>query len=207
MVTGETDATASPTPDPWNLGFGVVLCVLSLLALFVWFPRDILGSFIETNQVGKVGPGDAFFPVLLASAIFGLSAVYSVTTFLQSRRGSNATAASGRLTAANLGFLVRFHLIALASLLVMYTLGPIVVSASNAFLGTELQYKALVDTVPYKYIGYVVGGCLLTVPLIAWAEGGVRWRSVAIVIATIVALILIFDVLLNNVQLPPNANY
>jgi len=205
VATGETDAT--PTPDPWNLGFGVVLCVLSLLALFVWFPRDIIGSFIETNQVGKVGPGDAFFPVLLASAIFGLSAVYSVITFVRSRRGSNQIPTSGRITAANLGFLVRFHLIAVASLLVMYALGPIVISAANAFLGTELQYKALVDTVPYKYIGFVIGGLLLTVPLIAWSEGGIRWRSVAIVIATIVALILIFDVFLNNVQLPPNANY
>lgn len=200
-------AQISPAPDPWNIGFGVALCLFAILALFVWFPRDIIGSFIETNQVGKIGPGDAFFPVLLASAILGLSIIHLVATLLQRRSGGDTAITIGKLTGANIWFLVRFHLVVLAALFTMYVLGPLVVSAVNALFGSELKYKALVDTIPYKYVGYAVGGCLLTVPLIAWAERGLRIRSFIIVLATIIASILIFDVLLSNVQLPPNADY
>ena len=203
----DSSTQTSPAPDPWNIGFGIVLCLFAILALFVWFPRDIIGSFIETNQVGKVGPGDAFFPVLLASAILGLSIVHLVATLWQRRSGDDTAITIGKLSSANIWFLVRFHLIVLAALFIMYVLGPLVVSAINAVFGSELKYKALVDTIPYKYIGYAVGGCLLTLPLIAWAEGSLRIRSIVIVLATIIASILIFDVLLSNVQLPPNADY
>ncbi|MGI9523223.1 MAG: hypothetical protein ACR2PG_16425 [Hyphomicrobiaceae bacterium] len=203
----ERDTSALPVPDPWNIGFGLALCVFALVALFIWFPRDIIGSFIETNQVGKVGPGDAFFPVLLASAILGLSAVHLLSTLLRRRTGVDTATSIGKLTTANVWFLVRFHLVVLFGVLTMFALGPIVVSAINVIHGSDLQYKALVDTVPYKYVGYAVGGSLLALPLIAWAEGGLRLRSIIIVCAMIVVSILIFDVLLNNVQLPPNADY
>lgn len=203
----ERDRAVSPASDPWNIGFGVALCFFALVALLVWFPRDIIGSFIETNQVGKVGPGDAFFPVLLASAILGLSIVHLLSMLFQRRTGGDTAATIGKLTVANIWFLVRFHLVVLLGLFTMYVLGPIVVSAINAVQGSDLQYKALVDTVPYKYVGYAVGGCLLTMPLIAWAEGGLRLRSIIIVCGMIVLSILIFDVLLSNVQLPPNADY
>jgi hypothetical protein len=203
----ENDHMKSFAPDPWNIGFGAALVLFALAALFVWFPRDIIGSFIETNQVGKVGPGDAFFPVLLASAILGLSILHLLSMLFQRRTGGDTAATIGKLTVANIWFLVRFHLVVLLGLFTMYVLGPIVVSAINAVQGSDLQYKALVDTVPYKYVGYAVGGCLLTMPLIAWAEGGLRLRSIIIVCGMIVLSILIFDVLLSNVQLPPNADY
>lgn len=203
----ENDHIKSLAPDPWNIGFGAVLVLFALASLFVWFPHDIIGSFIETNQVGKVGPGDAFFPVLLASAILGLSIVHLLSMLFHRRTGADTAATIGKLTVANVWFLVRFHLVVLLGLFTMYVLGPVVVSAVNAVQSSDLQYKALVDTVPYKYIGYAVGGCLLTMPLIAWAEGGLRLRSIIIVCGMVVLSILIFDVLLSNVQLPPNADY
>ena len=89
----------------------------------------------------------------------------------------------------------------------MYVLGPAVVTAINAVQGSSLSYRELVDTVPYKYVGYIVGGCRLTLPIIIWAEGRLRVRAVIVVLTVIAVSIVIFDLLLSNVQLPPNIEY
>lgn len=204
-MAGDDTRTAA-TPDPWDIGFGVTLMVFALVAILVWFPNDISGSFIETNQVGRIGPGDAFFPVLLAGAILILSAIYVAGLFLRKSRQPEPSP-GGRLTLADLFFLARFSAITLVSLGVMFVLGPVIVSAMNTVQGGEVTYRQLIDTAPYKYIGYVTGGCLLTLPLIAWGEGRLRPRSLLVVATVITASILIFDVLLSNVQLPPNADY
>ncbi|MEM7750824.1 MAG: hypothetical protein AAF346_21420 [Pseudomonadota bacterium] len=189
-------------PNPWDIGFGIVMVLFALGALIVWFPLDIKGSFIETNQVGRTGPGDAFFPTILASAILALSAVQILLTFMKTRAET-----SGRISRANIVFLIGFHLIAGFGLVAMYVLGPAVVTAINAVQGSSLSYRELVDTVPYKYVGYIVGGCLLTLPIIIWAEGRLRVRSVIVVLTVIAVSIVIFDLLLSNVQLPPNIEY
>ena len=193
-------------PDPWDTGFGAALFVLALLALLVWFPNDITGGFVETNFVGKIEPGDAFFPVLLAGTILVLSGFHFLRAMF-SRGARDSAARSGRLTRENLRFLVLFHIIVIAGLAVMYWLGPLTVSLANLAGITDLSYRQLVDTVPYKYVGYVAGGFLMTASLITWTEGGLQRRSLFTVLAVIAASILVFDVLLNNVQLPPNADY
>ncbi|MEZ5843657.1 MAG: hypothetical protein R3D27_07965 [Hyphomicrobiaceae bacterium] len=114
--------------------------------------------------------------------------------------------AIGRLSADNFWFLFRFHIAILLGLAAMYGLGPAFVAVQNALTGGEVEYRQLADTVPYKYIGFVAGSLLMTLPTIAWAEG--RWsaRSAVTVLLVVLAIIVIFDVLLTNVQLPPNAN-
>ena len=193
-------------PDPWDIGFGAALFGLALFALFVWFPNDITGGFVETNFIGKTEPGDAFFPVLLAGTILVLSGFHFLRA-LFSHKHRNTAAPSGRLTRANIVFLVLFHAIVIAGLAVMYWLGPLTASLANLAGITDLTYRQLVDTVPYKYVGYIAGAFLMTASLIRWTEGGLRRRSLFTVLAVIAGSILVFDVLLNNVQLPPNADY
>ena len=89
----------------------------------------------------------------------------------------------------------------------MYWLGPLTVAALNTFGWLDASYRALSDTAPYKFIGYVVGGFVMTITLIAWTEGRIRWASVLSVLITLTVAILIFDLLLKNVLLPPNADY
>ena len=207
-------AAGRTTSDPldshrrfkWNIGFSITLFVFALLALFVWFPRDITGGFVEVKHVGKIGPGDAFFPVLLACAILALSLIDLITVLVRSARG-NHPGDMGELTFANILFLARFHVAVLLGLLVMYVLGPTVVAVQNILTGEISQYRQLVDTVPYKYIGFVAGALLMVLPTIAWAEG--RWsvRAVLIVLLVVLVMIVAFDVMLKNVQLPPNADY
>jgi hypothetical protein len=210
---GPAESNAMPAPSNsvsdmrWNFGFGIALATFALIALVVWFPRDITGGFIETNEVGKVGPGDAFFPVLLAVSILLLSVIDLLVNAIRMARDFPMTGGVGRLTVGNLVFLARFHVAVLVGLIVMYSLGPVVVAVRNALSSDVLHYRQLVDAVPYKYIGFIAGGFIVTLPTIAWAER--RWspRSALIVLAVLVTMIFVFDILLTNVQLPPNADY
>ena len=193
-------------PDPWEIGFGAFFVLFAGLCLWVWFPKDIIGAAIETNAVGRIGPGDAFFPVILAVAILvlGMSHLVAVVVRAQSGDGHGRI---GRISGSNLWFLAQFHLFVFLGLGAMYALGPIAVAATNAVLGTEATYRQLLDTIPYKYVGFGGGGAALTIPIIVWAEGRLRIRSIVSVLAVILVTIILYDVLLKNVQLPPNSDY
>ncbi len=191
------------------MGFGVAVLALCAIALFAWFPADIKGGFIERSLAGKPVPGDAFFPVLLAATLAALAAVQVLLALL--RRGARAPGAgtgpdTGRLTAANLRFLAVFHLLVLAGIALMYWLGPATVAALKATGVLEVDYRQLSDTAPYKYLGYLAGGFLMTTGLIAFAEGRLRRRALLTVAVVLALTVLLFDVALNNVQLPPNAD-
>ncbi|MGI9382905.1 MAG: hypothetical protein ACR2PO_07105 [Methyloligellaceae bacterium] len=193
-------------PDPWDIGFGAVMFGLALLALLVWFPNDIKGGFVETNHAGKLEPGDAFFPGLLVTGILVLSGCQLLSAILN-RRQPPSGQADGKLSRDNLIFLILFHGIVATGLVLMFWLGPITTAIVNALSGGDVTYRQLVDTAPYKYVGYLAGALLITASLIAWAEGRLRPGALLTVLAVLAASILVFDVLLTNVQLPPNADY
>lgn len=190
------------TPNPWDIGFGVVTLVAALAALFIWFPLDIKGGFIQTDLAGKPEPGDAFFPTLLAATLAILGFLQISTSLLAGGR----TSSESRLSLENLKFLGQFLAIVAAGLAAMYWLGPLVADALGKAGLIDKSYRELVDTVPYKYIGYLAGGLGMTTALIAWTEGRLRPRAVAIVIAVLVVSVVIFDILLDNILLPPNAD-
>ncbi len=192
-----------PAPDRWNIGFGAVALAIALLSLLVWFPNDINGGFIVINQIGKPEPGDAFFPTILAGMLLVLSAGQLLSAVL-SRKPQTP---SGKLTPDNLKFLFVFYAIVIIGLITMYWLGPLVVDGLRAIGVIDHTYRQLVDTVPYKYLGYVVGGFIMTLGLIVRAEGVIRPRAVLTVVIVIASLIFILDILLHNIQLPPNADF
>ncbi|MEM8624594.1 MAG: hypothetical protein AAGG47_13850 [Pseudomonadota bacterium] len=187
----------------WDIGFGAVVLVGALLALFVWFPNDIQTGFIFTNAIGRVEPGDAFFPVLLGIALAALGAVQIIVALTLLRLAD----APRQLTGANLRFLSELLGIVLAGLAVMYWLGPVVVTAMNGLGLLEGGYRLYTDTAPYKYLGFVTGGLGTTLALIWRTEGRLRRASVLSVVLVLLVSILIFDILLKNVLLPPNAEF
>lgn len=206
MSVSDTDNRAGTAPDPWDIGFGAVVLVGALVALFVWFPADIRGGFFHTNAVGRREPGDAFFPIILASTLAVLSVIQIALALLRPR-ASTEDAPQARLTAQNLKFLATFLAFSGVGLAIMYWLGPLTVSVMQALGLTDADYRNLSDTAPYKYLGYVVGGFLMTVGLITWSEGRVRRGALITVIVVLATAIIVFDVLLNNVLLPPNAEF
>lgn len=201
-----TDPERLKTPDPWDIGFGVVVLASAWLAIFIWFPADIKGGFFNTTPLGKVEPGDAFFPVLLASALALLSALQLTVSLLKGsppRRDGEPS----RLTGQNIRFLAIFLSICAIGLGIMFTLGPATVWGMRELGLTDAEYRHLTDTAPYKYIGYVVGGLIMTLALIGWTEGRLRRSAVIAVVAVLVVAIVVFDGLLTNVLLPPNADF
>ncbi|MEX0694453.1 MAG: hypothetical protein WD075_08430 [Rhodospirillales bacterium] len=192
--------------DPWDIGFGAVVFAGSILAIFVWFPNDMRGGFFHINATGQTEPGDAFFPTLLAATLALLSALQLI---LSITRGSPpvSAGAQGNLTVSNIKFLTIFTGICIAGLLIMYTLGPGTAWVMRELGLIDLEYRYLTDTTPYKYLGYVTGGFLMTTTLIIWTEGKLRRVSVFTVLMVITVSILIFDMLLTNVLLPPNADF
>ena len=200
------DKSKRMAPDPWDIGFGVFVLAGALLSLFVWFPADIPTGFFFTNAIGREEPGDAFFPIILATLLAILSTIQLILALFKYRT-DDPSLAPAVLTFKNFRFLLLFSVIMAAGLAVMYWLGPMTVSLLNAWGGIDADYRQLTDTAPYKYIGYVIGGFLMTITLIAWTEGEIRPRSILAVLITLAVAIIIFDVVLKNVLLPPNADF
>lgn len=199
------DTSKRNAPDPWDIGFGVVVLLGSLLALFVWFPADIPTGFFFVNAIGREEPGDAFFPIMLAVLLVILSVIQLASALFKGK--SIDAEPSPVLKLRNFKFLFIFILISFTGFTIMHWLGPLVVSLLNAIGALDATYRQLTDTAPYKYIGYVVGGFLMTIALIAWTEGQIRPRSIFTVLLTLAVAIIIFDVVLKNVLLPPNADF
>lgn len=186
----------------WDIGFGIVTMTLSLLALFVWFPNDIVGGFIEVSAIGRTVPGDAFFPVLLAVGIFVLGALQALLAVRRALAGRPTVART--LTRSNARFIAALAAIVLSGLALMVWLGPLVVDGLNVIGLLDGSYRNFSDTAPFKYIGFVVGGFAMTAALIVLTEGRVRRASLASITVVIAGAIIIFDILLKNVLLPPN---
>lgn len=179
----------------WDLGFGLTVLVFGIVALFVWFPNDIRGGFIERSPAGRPEPGDTFFPVLLVSAMMVLAAIQVVRAWL------SPSPATEVLTGENLRFLIFFLIVFGVGIALMRWTGPVVVQVLDVG-----SYRNLSDTMPWKYIGYLTGGLWLGVGIIVWIEGRIRLMPLMVVCTMLVALILIFDVALGTVRLPPNAD-
>lgn len=190
----------------WDIGFGAALLIFALWALFFWFPADIPTGFFFVNSVGREEPGDAFFPIILASLLAGLSVIQMIQSW-RDRRSNAEKDDGGSISFPNLKFLGIFLTVVGVGLGLMYWLGPLTVAVLNAAGLLEGSYRNFSDTVPYKYLGYVAGGGVMTLALIIWAEGRVRPVAVMTIIAVLVVAILLFDVALRNVLLPPNADF
>lgn len=184
----------------WEMGIGVVGLLFAIIALAFWFPHDIKGKFMEVTMAGVKEPGDAFFPIILTSIIAFFSVVQLIIGALQTSYGQKSF---GYISTRNIGYLAILFLIISIGLALMYWMGPLFV----AMLGVAKSYRLLVDTIPYKYIGFLTGGFLITFSIITWAEGRVRKRSAVVSVLLLLILISIFDLALNNIQLPPNADF
>ena len=123
-----------------------------------------------------------------------------VSGFLKPRREEAAFDRQSALFAVQLAGAIA------AGLALMTHTGPLVVDAVNALGGAVGSYRELRDTVPYKYLGYLLGGTVLVAGGIAVVEQRLtRGAVLAAVIAT-VALIVLYDVPFDDLLLPPNGD-
>lgn len=189
----------------WNLWFALGTLVFVALCLLVWFPRDIASGFLQKNLTGGTVPGDSFFPVLLVLLMVPLALLLLLNQL--SAKGEMGGEPVGKIGFSNLGFLVKASSLTALSVVVINWTGPIFVWLSNSLGLIDVSgYRAVSATFPYDISGFMVGGTLLTCGFIWLTRQRLRPIDILIGIATAAILVLLFDGLLINIQLPPNAD-
>lgn len=187
---------AAPPSGRLDVLFGAVAALFAAVALFLWFPVDIRGGFIETGVGGDPAPGDAFFPTLLACGILALGLAQCAAAAVRPR-----PAGAGGPSRANLLFLAGFIALFAVGIAAMTITGPVL-----ADLFSDRSYRQLSDTAPWKYLGFVAGGLLLGYAPIVAIQRRLTWRGLLVVALALLTLIVVFDGLLSTVRLPPNAD-
>ena len=188
----------------WNLGLALCFIAASLLTLFVWIPNDIeSGVLIEERR--SIDVGDALAPTAAAIAVLITSIALLLSSLLANRNAVSSEPPVG-VSRSNLISIVTMALLLIVSLQLMVWGGPLTVKVLQS-VGVALpEYRLLTDTIPYKYVGFVVGGFTLVCGLIAWIEGRTGWRVVFTAIVAVVVLIIVYDVPFDSLLLPPNGS-
>ncbi len=189
----------------WNLWLGLGVLGFVALCLTVWFPQDIGSGFMQKNLTGRTVPGDAFFPVLLVGLMVPL-AILLVFSQLRPRPGASGEPV-GHVGAGNLVFLIQVILLTGMSIVLMNLTGPAVVWLTNkAGLTAFSGYRAASATFPINVSGFVAGGFLLICGFIRLTCRRLSLLHVLVALGVVLMLVLVFDILLENVHLPPNAD-
>lgn len=204
--------------ERWTIGLGVLFLCLALLTLFFWIPRDVETGAVEIFR-RAASIGDAMLPMALAIFMIIICIVLIISAFLSQNKkdtqvdrkeetglaASNAN--SGILTRDNGKFLGFLLVTMVASFLVMYFLGPLVLALAK-MLGLEAgSYREMRASIPWKYVGYGTGGPLLIFMLISFVEQSFRWRTALIAFAATFVIALLYDWPFDHLLLPPNGDY
>jgi hypothetical protein len=180
------------SPNRSETVLALACVVLALVVAFVWVPMDTDSGLFEKVR-RRVTIGDALAPTL-AAGFLGLG---GLLLWAEGRRGP------GNVSVANLWYLGQLLLIFTVGFAIMRWAGPLAVSL---FGDEETPYRALRDTAPWKFIGFVLGGTTIITALMMGAETKRSIRPVLMALAAVIALILLYDVPFDDLLLPPNGD-
>ena len=188
----------------WNAVLGLACGLFALLTLTLWIPSDVASGVIEKVR-RQVVIGDAMAPTVWAIGIGALGLLLGLSSLMRLREGADPTPGGGP-TLANLRYLVLLLATIVVALLVMTYAGPLAVSIAHA-LGIDVDsYRALRDTRPWKYIGYLAGGFLLVFTLMAYTGRRISWHIALIAALAVLVMALAYDLPFKNLLLPPNGD-
>ena len=180
-----------------NLILGLFFVAFSLVVMFVWVPLDTDTGLIERVR-RQVTIGDA-----LAPSVAGLFLLAGGLILLLFERN---VPRQPTVSLGDLGFIATVIVLLIASMLVMRYAGPALVSLVSALTQSPMEYRLLRDEVPWKYTGYLLGGGIMLAGLISLVEGRTGLRSIAIAVAAVIVLAVLYDVPFDDLLLPPNGD-
>jgi hypothetical protein len=186
-------------PNPFtrtNLYLSLGCIAAALVIALVWVPLDSGTGLIEKVR-RQVSIGDALAPTIAA----GFIGIGGLLVFIQKREPY-----PNGVTWRNLGFLATLLAGFAASFAAMRWTGPAVVAVADLFTEADMSYRALRDTAPWKYLGFLVGGTGLIAGMIGWIEGRLTRRTMVIALTAICILIVIYDLPFDDLLLPPNGD-
>jgi len=185
----------------WDIVLGLFFVAVGALLLFVWVPLDIESGITERHR-RRVSIGDAMAPSFVAVGFLLCGALQAWTAW---RRHAPPLRAPG-LDRRNMAYLAALFALAAVALVLMRWLGPAVVALLD-LLGADLPgYRALRDTAPWKYLGYLAGGFVLVFGLIAFIEHKVSWRTALLALIATAVLAALYDLPFDDLLLPPNGD-
>lgn len=186
-----------------EIWLALTVLALGLVAAILWVPLDSDTAPIYTFR-RQTYIGDAMLPMVSAAGIAFFAAIHLALTFRR-KRGDAGNPPFDRLT--GVFFVMLFGIIAVSALL-MYWSGPLTVALVGPSDGeAALSYRQLRGAMPWKYIGFVLGGFTLVFGISALIEGKMTWKRALSSIIAVAVLILLFDVPFDTILLPPNGDF
>ena len=166
----------------------IIFMITALVIIFIWVPMDT-----GTGIIGKVRRkfiiGDALAPsvagvILLAGA-----------TLLFFRPSNKAT-------------LKQHHLVWVAGLTVLFILSFSVMRYAGPITASlfDLEYRNLRTTIPWNYIGFLLGGTGLVGGLTSIVEKRILKRHYVIAFGASLTIALFYDLPFEDLLLPPNGD-
>ncbi len=174
-----------------NTVLGLSCILFALVVAFVWIPLDTDTWLVEKAR-GRFTVGDSLAPTLAALFIS-----ISGLMLLREQRDGNE-----RPSLENLRFIAAMIVIGTVAIVVMRWAGP----ATVTLLASGEEYRLLRDTVPWKYIGFALGGGILVFAMIVFTEQRISLRAAIISALAVTGIILLYDVPFEDILLPPNGD-
>ena len=175
------------TSDRW---LGLAFLAFALAVVFVWVPLDVDSGLVESVRRSLV-IGDSLGPVA-AGFVIGVGGLLAAFRPVPEAR---------RMAFANLVWAAALVLLFAASLATMRYAGPAV-----AQLFAENGYRPLRNAVPWKYIGFVLGGAILVSGMAGLARRRIGGREAALGFAAALLIALAYDLPFEDLLLPPNGD-
>ncbi|MEL6207298.1 MAG: hypothetical protein AAFR47_18580 [Pseudomonadota bacterium] len=184
-----------------EIWIAVVFLALGLIAAVLWVPLDSETPPIYTFR-RQTYIGDAMLPMVAAAGIAICAALHLLLSW---RRSRDAVDAPFDVLTGSF-FLALFGIVAV-SLLLMFWAGPAALALFGPTGEEPVTYRQMRSTLPWKYIGFVLGGFVLVFGITSLIEGKLSARRALSSILAVAVLILIFDVPFDTILLPPNGDF
>lgn len=175
------------TSDRW---LGLAFLAFALAVVFVWVPLDVDSGLVESVRRSLV-IGDSLGPVC-AGFVIGAGGLLAAFRPIPEARS---------ITFTNLAWVAGLVLLFAASLATMRYAGP---AAAQAF--AENGYRPLRNTIPWKYIGFILGGAILVSGMAGLASRRIGGREAALGVVAALLIALAYDLPFEDLLLPPNGD-
>lgn len=185
----------------FEIWLALVMLALSCLAVFVWVPFDSETPSIYTFR-RQTYIGDAMLPMVAAAGLAICAAIHAVVSWR--RRPDDADAPFDWLTGT---FFVVFVAAMAVSFLLMFWAGPIALALFGPAGDEPVTYRQMRSTLPWKWIGFSLGGFVMVFSVTSFIEGRLQARRAVTALFAVAVLILIFDVPFDTILLPPNGDF
>lgn len=174
---------------------GLIVLTIAVIIGFIWVPLDSETGLLEYVRRRYV-IGDALAPTV-AAVIMGVSGFGLLFSAAGDENGLDREAVQ-----AGMYFLI----VCSVSLGLMRYAGPVAIGVVDLFTGQDWTYRSLRGALPFRYIGFVIGGTVMISGLGWFMDGRISRRVLVRSFLIALAVGCCFDLPFEDIMLPPNGD-